>query len=274
MRSLGLLIATAALATSAGLAQEGFGPLQPDAPSGKTADQIVTAMGARESEFAKARDSYVFKQDVKFQTINDDNNRPDGEYHQVSDIGFSSDGRRTENVLFAPQNTLERVIMTKEDLDDVAHRLPFILTTEQLPEYNVSYLGRQKVDELDTYVFNVEPKTIEKNKRYFRGKVWVDQQDLQIVLASGKNVPDDVRRGHENLSPPFSTYYEQIDGKYWFPTYTKAEGTLHFTAQGGSMGQDVHVKSIVKYTDYKRYRSSARILTGVEEVPAQPAPKK
>ena len=94
------------------------------------------------------------------------------------------------------------------------------------------------------------------------------------MLASGKNVPDDVRHGHENLSPPFSTYYEQIDGKYWFPTYTKAEGTLHFTGGGGGMSQDVHVKSIVKYTDYKRYRSSARILTGVEEAPEQTPPKK
>ena len=274
VRSFGLLVVSAALSAPAVLAQEGFGALQPDMPTGKTPEQIVSAMGAREAEFAKARDNYVFRQDVKFQTINDDNNKPDGEYHQVSDIGFSGSGQRTENVLFAPQNTLERVILTREDLDDVVHRLPFILTTDQLPEYNVSYLGRQRVDELDTYVFNVEPKTIEKNKRYFQGKVWVDQQDMQIVLASGKNVPDDVRRGHENLSPPFSTYYEQIDGKYWFPTYTKAEGTLHFTGSGGSLGQDVHVKSIVKYTDYKRYRSSARILTGVEEVPDQTPPKK
>ncbi|GAA3753190.1 hypothetical protein GCM10022270_09830 [Terriglobus aquaticus] len=274
LRRFGLLLASAAVFGAAAVAQEGFGPLQPDPPTGKTPEQIVAAMGAREAEFAKARDNYVFKQDVKFQTINDDNGRPDGEYHQVSDIGFSSTGARTENVLFAPQNTLERVILTREDLDDVVHRLPFILTTEQLPEYDVSYLGRQKVDELDTYVFDVKPKTMEKGKRYFQGKVWVDQQDLQIVLASGKNVPDDVRKGHENLSPPFSTYYEQIDGKYWFPTYTKAEGTLHFAASGGSMGQDVHVKSIVKYTDYKRYRSSARILTGVEEVPEQAPPKK
>ena len=277
-RPVGLLLLTATLAICAAAAQEGFGPLNPDMPAGRTPEQIVTAMGARETDFAKARDGYVFKQDVKFQTINDDTNKPDGEYHEISDIGFSSTGQRTENVLFAPQNTLERVILTREDLDDVVHRLPFILTTEQLPDYNVSYLGRQRVDELNTYVFHVDPKTMEKGRRYFQGKVWVDQQDMQIVLASGKNVPDDVRSGHENLSPPFSTYYEQIDGKYWFPTYTRAEGTLHFTAQGGGMPEDVHVKSIVKYTDYKRYRSSARILTGVEEVPepatAKPAPSK
>ena len=264
------------MAFSAARAQEGFGPLQPDLPTGKTAEQIVAAMGTRESEFAKARDNYVFRQSVKIQTINDDNGKPSGEYQAVTDVGFTSDGRRTERVLFAPQSTIENggVIMNRNDFDDIEHRLPFVLTTQDLPDYNVSYLGRQRVDELDTYVFNVEPKVIEKNRRYFKGKVWVDQQDMEIVLASGKNVPDDVRRGHEDLSPPFSTYYEQIDGKYWFPTYTKAEGTLHFTAGDGNMAQDVHLKAVVKYTDYKRYRSSARILTGVEEVPDQAAPKK
>ena len=167
-------------------------------------------------------------------------------------------------------------------MDDIEHRLPFVLTAKDLPEYDLTYVGRQKIDELDTYVFEVAPKTMEKNRRYYKGKIWLDQQDLQIVLVSGKSVPDDVRRGHENLSPPFTTYYEQVDGKYWFPTYTKAEGTLHFTADTGTAGQDVHIRSVVKYTDYRQYRSSARIIYNGQEItkdstpdknaPAQPTP--
>ncbi len=247
-------------------AQEGFGKLDPAAPVGKTPAAIVQAMGQKESAFAKARDNYIFRQSVKMQTINDDNNRPDGEYQQVTDIGFTRAGKRTENVVFAPQNTIERVILTQQDMDDIEHRLPFVLTAPELPEYDLTYLGRQKVDELDTYVFEVAPKVMEKGKRYYKGKVWLDQQDLQIVLVSGKSVPDDVRSGHENLSPPFTTYYEQVDGKYWFPTYTKAEGTLHFAAGNGTAGQDVHIKSVVKYTDYKQYRSSARIIVNGKDI--------
>ena len=127
--------------------------------------------------------------------------------------------------------------MTPADFDEIEHRLPFVLTTEDLPKYDVTYVGRQKVDELETYVFEAKPKTLEKGKRYFQGKVWVDRQDLQIVLVNGITVPQDKRRGHEDLSPPFTTYYEQVDGKYWFPTYTKAEGNLHFAAQQGAMSQ-------------------------------------
>ena len=246
---------------------EGFGPLDPSPPpAGLTAEQILAKMGARESDFAAARQGYLFRQSVKVDTISDDTGRPDGEYQQVTDITFSPEGRREEHVVFAPQNTLERVIMSPSDFNDIEHRLPFVLTTPELPQYDISYLGRQKVDELDTYVFDVKPKVLVKGQRYFQGKIWVDQQDFQIVLINGLNVPQDTRKGHEDLSPPFTTYYQQIDGKYWFPTYTKMEGTLHFPAQDGALSQDVHMKTIVRYTDYKRFRSTVTIHYNGEDI--------
>lgn len=244
----------------------GFGPLDPTPPTGTTVDEIIQKFGARESEFRRARDNYTFRQTVKVDTLAEDTNRVDGEYLQVTDIVFDKDGKRTEHVVFAPASTLERVMMSPTDFDEIEHRLPFILTTEDLPKYDVKYLGRQKVDELETYVFEAGPKTIEKGKHYFQGKVWVDQQDLQIVLINGMTVPQDTRKGHEDLQPPFTTYYEQVDGKYWFPTYTKAEGNLHFQASNGSMSQDVHMRNIVKYTDYKQYHATARIIYNGEDI--------
>jgi len=263
MRWLTLLLVGFALGAQD---QEGFGKLDPSPPTGKTAEQIIASFGEKEAQFAEARANYTFRQSVRFQTINDDTNKPDGEYFQVTDVGLNKDGTRNENVIFAPQNTIERLILERKDFDDLEHRLPFVLTTADLPQYDVTYVGKQKVDEIDTYVFDAAPKVMEKNKRYFKGRVWVDQQDLQIVLISGKNVPDDLRKGHESLSPPFTTYYEQVDGKYWFPTYTKAEGTLHFAAANGSMSQDVRVRDVVKYTDYKQFRSSARIIYNGQDI--------
>lgn len=245
---------------------EGFGPLDPAPPTGMTPQQVIEKMGERESAFSQARDNYTFRQTVKVDTLAEDTNRVDGEYQQVTDITFDPDGRREEHVVFAPQNTLERVLMTPADFDEIEHRLPFVLTTEDLPKYDITYLGRQKVDELDTYVFDAKPKTLEKGKRYFQGKVWVDQQDLQIVLVNGITVPQDKRKGHEDLSPPFTTYYEQVDGKYWFPTYTKAEGILHFSAQTGAMSQDVHIRNVVRYTDYKQFHATSRIIYNGEDI--------
>jgi hypothetical protein len=250
----------------------GFGPLDPAPPTGITPEEVIKKFGERESAFSKARDAYTFRQTVKVDTLAEDTNRVDGEYQQVTDITFDKDGKREEHVVFAPQNTLERVMMSPADFQDIEHRLPFILTTEDLPQYNVTYLGRQHIDELDTYVFSAAPKVLEKNKRYFQGKVWVDQQDFQIVLVNGKSVPDDKRKGHEDLSPPYTTYYEQVDGKYWFPTYTKAEGDLHFAGGNGYLAQDVHLRTVVKYSDYKQYHASSRIIYNGQDITNNKAP--
>ena len=127
-------------------------------------------------------------------------------------------------------------------------------------------MGKQKIDDVDTYAFDVKPKVIEKNKRYFQGRIWVDQNDYQIVVTNGKNVPDDTRKGHEDLSPPFITFRQQVDGKYWFPVYTKGDGVLHFSGGSGYMSQEVHMRETVKYSNYKRFGTSVKITYDGQEV--------
>jgi hypothetical protein len=176
---------------------------------------------------------------------------------------FNDKGQRIENVVFAPQSSLTKIFMSQEDFEDIRHRLPFVLTTEDLPEYNILYVGQQKEDELDCYVFDIAPKKIEGKKRYFQGRVWVDNHDFQIVKTYGKTVPD-IREKHgnqENLFPKFTTWRQQIDGQYWFPVYTKADDELHFKLE------DVHIKEIVKYEDYKRFGANSKILYEGKVVP-------
>jgi hypothetical protein len=252
---------------------EGFGPLDISPLSGITAEQIIQRFAAKETEFKHARDRYIYRQTVKIQTITDDG-KVDGEMQQISDITFDPTGRRQEHVVFAPQNSLERIQLTPADLSDIQNRLPFVLTTEDIAQYNLTYKGRQKVDDLATYVFDVAPKVLEKNKRYFQGRIWVDQQDMQIVLTSGKNVPDDTRKNHEDLSPPFTTYREQIDGKYWFPTYTKADATLHFKGGSYSLSQDVHIRQTLRYTNYKQFGTSVKIIYDGQDITNQSKPEK
>ena len=243
------------------LAQEG--PLNPAEPKGISVDQVIQRFAAKEKEFKQARDNYTYRQDVKVQTL--DGGTVDGEYHQVVDVTFDDKSHRQERVVFAPQSSLQRVSMTREDVDDIQHRLPFVLTSDEIPEYQILYAGQQQEDELHCYVFDVAPKTIERNKRYFQGRIWVDDRDFQIVKTRGKTVPD-IRTGKkgsggENLFPAFTTWREQVDGKYWFPTYTKADDDLHFS------GGDVHIREIVKYTNYKRFGANVKITYEGQELP-------
>jgi len=220
-------------------------------------DQIIQRFSERESEFKVERSNYTYSQTFSIQTIDDDN-RPDGEYRMSSEIVFTPDGKRFEKVVFAPQPTLQRIQLSEQDLDDVRNVQPFVLTKEDLPKYNVTYVGRQQVDELSCYVFDVAPKTIEKKQRYFQGRVWVDDKDLQIVMSDGKAVPDIINKNNENVFPRFRTYRQSIEKGYWFPVYTRADDYLHFR-EG-----DVHIRMTIRYSNYKRYGSTVKIGTATE----------
>jgi hypothetical protein len=236
----------------------GYGPMDISEPP-IAADEIIKKFTVKESEFRQALNHYTYRRTVRVQTVNDDG-KVDGEYYQVDDIIFTPDGKRTEKVVFAPASSLQRISMSPADFQDIQQRLPFVLTTEDAGQYDIKYVGRQTVDQVPCYVFEVGPKVIEKGKRYFQGKIWVDAEALQIVITNGKNVPDDLRKGHEDLSTPFTTYREQVDGENWFPTYTKGDGVLHFTGGNGYLGEDVHVRQTVKYSDYKQFGSSSTII--------------
>ena len=256
------------------LAQEG--PLEKKDPAPPlTVEDIIQRFAAKEKQFKEARENYTYTQDLRVDTL--DGDTVDGEFRQVVDITFDAQGRRIEHVVFAPQNSLQRISMTREDFADIEKRMPFVLTSDEIPEYDILYVGQQQEDELHTYVFDVAPKKIEKDKRYFQGRIWVDDHDFQIVKTHGKNVPDigtGKKNGQENLFPAFTTWRQQIDGKYWFPTYTLVDDELHFKTG------DVHVKQVVKYTNYKRFGANVKITYEGQDIkpgqdnpqPTQPAP--
>jgi hypothetical protein len=261
-----LLLPASFIASAETNCEEGNSPLNPSQPQGIKAQEIIQKFAAKEAIFKDARNNYTYTQDNTVQTL--EGNSVDGEWRQVWDITYDDRGGRIENVKFAPQDTLQRVSITKEDLDDIRNRLPFVLTTSDLPLYDVLYVGQQHVDEIDTYVFDMAPKRIEKGQRYFQGRIWVDSHDYQIVKTCGRNVPDvhAKKNEQENLTPKFVTYREQIDGQYWFPTYTRADDELHFK------GGDIHIRETIKYTNYQRFGAKTRIIYKGEVPNPTPSP--
>jgi hypothetical protein len=234
-------------------------------PPTQPVDQIIQTFAEHEAEFKVERDNFTYTQDFVIQTLGP-GDRPDGEYRMTTDITYSQDGKRDENVTYAPPPTLERIQLSEQDLDDVRNVQPFVLTTAELPKYAVSYVGREQVDEIGTYVFDVAPKKLEKNQRYFQGRVWVDDRDLEIVKTDGKAVPDIRKGNNENVFPEFVTYRENIEGHYWFPTYTSSNDTLHFSTG------PVRIHMSIRYKDYKRFRVTSRLVPATTQPVDNPPP--
>ncbi|MBM3813559.1 MAG: outer membrane lipoprotein-sorting protein [Acidimicrobiia bacterium] len=217
-------------------------------------DEIIRKFAAKEAEFAVARENYTYRQTAKVHEL-DESGSVRGRYEIVSDIIFSNDGKRTERIVHAPVTTLKNIGLTPEDEQDLRSVQPFVLTTKDVDKYHVRYLGHEVLDEIPCYSFAVKPKKMEPGQRYFQGIVWVDDRDLQIVKSYGRGVGI-IKKGYDNQFPKFETYREQIDGKYWFPTYTIANDTLHFE----NLSQ--RIRLTVRYEDYKQFKSDIRITFG------------
>jgi hypothetical protein len=245
--------------------EQGSGPVNTRQPQGITPAEIIQRFAAREAVFKQARDNYTYTQELTVQTL--DGRTVDGEYKQITDVTYDKKGNRVETVTFAPQPTLTRVAMTAADFDDIRNRMPFVMTTADLPQYEILYVGTQHVDEIETYVFDVAPKHVERDKRYFTGRIWVDDQGHHILKTCGKSVPEIHDKNNENSFLRFVTYREQIDGQYWFPTYIRADDLLH------SSTGDVHIRATLKYTNYTRFGSMTRIIFK-DEAPREPSLEK
>jgi len=223
---------------------------------------IITKFAAKEAEFARARENYTYRQTVRIVEL-DDSGAVRGRHEMISDIIFSPDGKRTERVVRAPVATLRNISLTPEDEQDLRNVQPFVLTTADIEKYYVRYLGKQNADEIPCYVFAVKPRKLEPGQRYFQGQIWVDDRDLQIVKTYGRGVGL-LKKNYDNQFPKFETYREQIDGKFWFPTYTRADDVLQFES-----GLNQRIRMTVKYEDYKQFRSEVLIKYGepVEKKP-------
>ena len=241
------------------LASGGFSNARAQAPRQASKDgggavdvqRIVRAFTAKETEFRRALNNYTFTREAVVQTIGF-GGQVTGEYNRTSQFVFNDAGERFERITRFPVPTLTEISFTQEDLEDLGGVQPFALEASKINLYNFTYVGREKVDELDTYVFDVAPKVMPKkvSERFFQGRVWVESDDLQIVKVKGKGVPEGKQR-----FPVFETYREQIDGKYWFPTYTYADDDLVFPG-----GQTVHLRMKVKYADFKLFRGRVRVI--------------
>ncbi len=228
-------------------------------------DKIITKFTSRERLFRTALNVYAFNRTATIQTIGM-GTQITGTYKRESFMTFDSAGSRIERILFFPISTLTEIVITQADIENLGGLDPFAIEPANIDKYKFTYLGKEKIDELDLFVFDVAPKVIPKAEkdglRLFSGRIWVDDKDLLIVKSKGKAVPE----WKDERFPTIETWRENIDGKYWFPSFSSSDDELVFRN-----GQVVKLKVRVKYSNYSLGRTDVRIIDEDEDVPTPPA---
>ena len=219
---------------------------EPPAPPSLPEEEIIRRFSQKEEEYLKARPNYGFRKSIRIQEFGPDGN-PAGEFLRVSEYTKMADGRIAVKAVEHPQSTLQGIYLAPEDLDALDRVPAYPLTASQLRKYELKYLGKEQVDEVDCYIFQAKPKAVERSTALFDGVVWVDAKYLEVVKTYGKWVTDqgDTRGVAQLPFSLFETYRENVDGKYWFPNYLRSDDTLH--VKDG----DIPVRLVVKWTEFK-----------------------
>jgi hypothetical protein len=233
---------------------------EPEAPPSLPEDEIVKRFSQKEDQYIASRTHYSYRKTIRIQEFGADG-QPSGEFVLVTQPGRDGEGKLFEKVIEKPRSTLQHLFLRSEDLQGLQRIPAFPLTSSQLAKYDLKYLGKERVDEIDCYIFQVKPRTVERIKAYFDGIVWVDAKYLEVVKTYGKWVTDqgDV---HSIADLPFSlfeTYRENVEGKYWFPSYSRSDETLNLK------GLEIPVRIVIKWTDFKP-------VPGAPQTPAPSTP--
>jgi len=214
---------------------EGMEPIDRTAESRMSAQDFIKDVATNEVVFARSYANFGYSVDITVQTLQGD--AVDGEYHRVSTIDFDANGQRRETVTVGPVNTLTRVRVGERDFDSL--REAFTLTAEKVSDNDIVYSGRQQVGDINAALFDLLPRKETPYVRGFEGRVWVRARDNAIIHICGRT----------SASPIAPMRYDvvraPVEDKYWFPVQIRADEDARVS------GDTVHVRVMVKYSDYK-----------------------
>jgi len=218
----------------------------PEAPPDLPEGEIVKRFSLKEDEYIYTRTKYTYRKTIRIQEFDADGQLA-GEFVLVTQPSRDAEGKLFEKIVERPQSTLRHFFLRSEDLDGLQRIPAFPLTSSQLAKYDLKYLGKEQVDEIDCYIFQAKPRMVERIKAYFDGVVWVDAKYLEVVKTYGRWVTDqgEMREVKDLPFALFETYRENVDGKYWFPNYTRSDGTVNLK------GLEIPMRLVIKWTDFK-----------------------
>jgi hypothetical protein len=235
---------------------------EPAAPPSLPPEEIIKKFSQKEDEYVAARPGYGYRKTVRIDEF-DPQGKLVGQFLMATETVRGNNGQVFSKVVQHPQSTLHFFTLEPEDVKELDRVPPFPLTTSQLAKYDLKFIGDELIDELQCYIFQVKPRGVDRTHAYFEGIVWVDAKYLEMVKTYGKWVNElgDVHIANMPFTT-YETYRENVDGKYWFPSYERSDDTLHLK------DANVAVRLVIKWTEFKALPAAA---PATEAAPADPA---
>jgi hypothetical protein len=228
-------------------------------------DVIIQKFSANEDVMKQKFDTYDFTQTIRIDELAD----PGGRFSVTGEVYTRPDGQHYMRVEKQPESNLKVEMYTLEDVRTISSLPLFLLTSQEIANYNFKYVGQEKLDQLTTYIFQVKPKVLSRKRRFFEGVIWVDDQDFAIVKSYGKLVSELSGNGTALPFTMFETYRENFQGKYWLPTYTSSDDVIK-----DPDGQEVPVRLVIRATNFKAHDSEASPTTSPSAAPPSSAQPK
>jgi hypothetical protein len=254
----GLLLAALLTAGASVVRAQGPGPMAPPASKAPVPppavrqpetppmppEEMIRRFAQKEDAMVRAMAGFSFQQSMRLEEVGEDG-KTSGQVEIVSTQFPGTDGKRYQKITRRAASTLRFMQVERGDLDGFSLAPMFPLTTAQLPKYEISFEGKQPLDELSVYVFAVKPRSLDRTRAYFSGTVWVDQQDFVIVKTIGKWVTET-----GDVTPPqfpftvFETYRQQVGKDLWLPAYSRSDSALPVGKSS------VPIRMVIRWSDY------------------------
>lgn len=206
-------------------------------------EEIIRRFAENEQQIQRAREGYLYRQTVRIQEY-DELGRAAGQFDLEGFLETREDGQKVLRVAEQPVSTLRRLTLTPSDISALVQTPLFPLTPAELSRYEITYLGEQPLDELNTYVFRVQPALLDRQRPLFEGVIWVEDRDLAIVRMLGRYVTETDERKVAGLFAQHELYREYVGG-FWFPTYLASTET-----QSSELGES-RIRLVIRYLDYR-----------------------
>jgi len=210
--------------------------------------EIIQRFAANEDVMQRVYKTYTFTQTARVEEFTN----PEGKFIVTGEVYTKPDGQQSWRIAGRPLSSLRTTMLTMEDVRTIATIPLFFLTTEEIGNYSFLYAGEDKLDQLNTYVFQVKPKELSRTRRFFQGVVWVDDQDLTIVKSYGKFVTEVQGEGIKLPFTMFETYRQNFQEHDWLPTYTNSDDFINEPD-----GSQLHLRLVIAETDFKLEQPSA-----------------